>query len=151
MIANLTALIKFLQITLFQAACCKLSKFFCSQPNSAWSLCKLNTAEIFMRNSLSIFQRVFWWQEWCDYYFSKIPNVLEFLKRPKLVGKSGQFVSKKLAQKMKRKSQNGKVRKTIPIILSHKRSVNLRKSFVCHFGSEQDIYHPISSNFPNLC
>ena len=82
-----------------------------------------------MRNSLSIFQKVFWWQEWWDYYFLKIPIVLEFLKRPKLVGKSGQFVSKKLAQKMKRKSQNGKVRKTIPIILSHKRSVNLRKSF----------------------
>ena len=55
MIANLTALIKFLQITLFQAACCKLSKFFCSQPNSAWSLCKLNTAEIFTRNSLIIY------------------------------------------------------------------------------------------------
>ena len=43
--------------------------------------------------------------------------MLEFLKRPKLVGKSGQFAIKKLAQKMKGKSQNGKVRKTIPIIL----------------------------------
>ena len=47
----------------------------------------------------------------------KNPIVLEFLKLPKLVGKSGQFVSKKLAQKMKRKSQDLKVQTSIPIIL----------------------------------